>query len=70
MLLTCQMKLELSLHSVRTPFPLSTGSQEIITKLLKCDSREDLEEIFAREQYTFTGSSFQREKVKMVYVAG
>lgn len=46
MLPTCQIKLKLSLHSKQTPFPFSMGSHEIITKLLKCDSREDLEETF------------------------
>lgn len=52
MLHTCQTKLELSLHSIQTPFPFSTGLHEIITKLLKCDSREDLEGTFS-----FVGSS-------------
>lgn len=43
---TCQKKLELSLHSIQTPFPFSTGSHKIITKLPKRDSREDLEVAF------------------------
>lgn len=43
---TCQKKLELSLHSIQTPFPFSTGSHKIITKLLECDRREDLEVTF------------------------
>lgn len=51
---TCQKKLELSLHSIQTPFPFSMGSHKIITKLLKRDSREDL------------GVAFRSRRVKYV----
>lgn len=52
---TCQKKLELSLHSIQTPFPFSMGSHKIITKLLERDSREDLE------------VTFRSRRVKYVY---
>ena len=55
MLHTCRIKLDLSLHSIQTPFPFSTGSHEIITRLLKHDSREDLEGTFRsrRARYVY-----------------
>lgn len=55
MLHTCQIKLELLLHSIQTPVPFSMGSHKIINKLLKRDSREDLEETFRsrRARYVY-----------------